>query len=631
LIGAHFFTFIKNYFSFRSGTSVYRNKPFGKVVVLLRSSIYFFTLFYMSFNRHYRYLKSQTKIRRKISYRAAYNEYLIMNRNSVIRRKRTRGSDLLLIPELSSTHHCYSVYFKQRTGWLHSTQCYNITMVRSVSRAVSMSWSQSFLRSTYVVAAPMCATLFDTSLSHFVSSYARVVSPVAHVTSRIQIGSVLWRTYIVSSRACLLYSAASFSFVSFLGSLYHGVPTENVFFRMHTFIKSLYISGEIVRYVHSYYLICDSFSTYNYACHCYNLFSKSRQGFQLLCSIRSVVSFYFYNIINSFVAEHSISYGVLENSVQSLKWTTVPHYLLVLNGFLFIRAFDSAHYQDLCLLLQSGFFAYNNFNCLDSCSFFFLNFMLPRRVMFKRVLTYSSVLRSRMYYGESVTRTLLSDVRRRRFRFKSRSLKIRMAVQQIDIAQFIRSQLVKHRCSMYSSAVFLHRTYVFLHDSIRTSMYANSNVMCYESTLIMCAYNNSLTSSILVAWPFGYSAVKRVVTLFTSVTSMCYTVFLKCRMLSLLYSLLYSYSFFIEQGTKLLSHVYFIHFFLAVFLRRWWSDCFFSSIDMLSLSVQNSTKSDFLDSRSELFSFNYSMSFHIFMFIDQSTFPFNGCKGRKRN
>jgi hypothetical protein len=105
-----------------------------------------------------------------------------------------------------------------------------------------------------------------------------------------------------------------------------------------------------------------------------------------------------------------------------------------------------------------------------------------------------------------------------------------------------------------------------------------------------------------------------------------YTVFFKCRMLSLLYSLLYTYSFFIAQGTDLLSHVYFIPFLLAVSLRCLWSDCFLKDMDILRPIKYKAM----LDSPTDLYSFTYSMSFNIFMFLDQSTFPFNGCKGRKR-
>ena len=216
-----------------------------------------------------------------------------------------------------------------------------------------------------------------------------------------------------------------------------------------------------------------------------------------------------------------------------------------------------------------------------------------------------------------------------------RSLKSRRAGTLLDIEPFIISQLLKQRSGRDTFRMCLHSTSVFLHNSVM--VYKDPtllrSVLCSTSTLKICAYMLRLSTSLLFAWPFGYSALESVAKLFTSVTSVSYTVFLKCRMLSLLYSLFYSYSFFIEQGTELLSHVYFLNFFFAVFLRRWWSNFFFYNVDLLSSSLHNNTNSDFIntDSQNDLFSFNYSMTFNIFMFIDQSTFPFNGCKGKKRN
>lgn len=268
---------------------MYRNKPFGKVVVVLRSSIYFFTLFYMSFNRHYRYLRAQIKIRRKISYRAAYNEYLIINRNSAVssgnhvRNSRTNYNDALalLVNELSSTRHCSSVYFKHKTGWLHSTQCYTRAMLRSVSRAVDASLQNTFLRSTYIVAAPMCASFLYTSLSSFVSSYARICSGTTAISARRHLEYFTWHTYVIASHACTFYSGADFSFVSLLGSLYNGVPTEHVFLRMHTFMKSLYNNNNICMYAQSYYAICTSFSIYIYASYGCNMLLHDISGFKL--------------------------------------------------------------------------------------------------------------------------------------------------------------------------------------------------------------------------------------------------------------------------------------------------------------------------------------------------------------
>ena len=60
----------------------------------------------------------------------------------------------------------------------------------------------------------------------------------------------------------------------------------------------------------------------------------------------------------------------------------------MLNGFLFIRSFYSSGYNDLCLLLRIGLFAYNNANNVELYADFVCNYMFmlrdTRRVFVER-------------------------------------------------------------------------------------------------------------------------------------------------------------------------------------------------------------------------------------------------------
>lgn len=265
----------------------------------------------------------------------------------------------------------------------------------------------------------------------------------------------------------------------------------------------------------------------------------------------------------------------------------------MLNGFLFIRSFCSSYYSDLCLLLRIGFFAYNQATNVDWYDEFVCNYMYMLRdtryvfvqrfanfvhrcdtlpfISKKASLLYHSVFQNTNAAGRVVDidtgEYMLCHLRSHSINL----LESRMPGQLFEVEPFLISQLLKHRSGIYTNRLFLHSTSVFLQNSVMTSTFPLflRNVLCRTSILKICDYIHSMSTSVLVTWPFGYSALESVAKWFTSVTSFSYTVFLKCRMLSLLYSLFYSYSFFIEQDTELLSYVYFLHFFFAVFLRRW--------------------------------------------------------------
>lgn len=371
-MGAHFFTFIKHYFSFRSGTSVYRNIPFGKVIVVLRSSIFFFTLFYMSFNRNYRHLKSQIKTRRSVNFRAAYNEYLLFNRNRAIHRGRPRSRgrnntrEILLLNALSSTPNSYSVYFKPNAGWLHRAKYYHSKMLRN--RAHKYRVTNFLIRGTELVAAPMCgrSSYKHTSLCSFVFSYERMSSIVSSTHSEpTYISSTLWYTYVVAYNSCTLSMGSSF--FSLLCSMLSGVPTEHHLSRTHSLVKALYNNTNVTMYESGYFTICFSFATSVYFRYCSNMYSHIRTGVQFLCSLKSVVSFYFYNIINASFAGNSISMSACFFTNQaitiSFNWETVSLYLCKLYGFLFIRSFNSRYYHDLCVLFVTFFSAYRKYPC----------------------------------------------------------------------------------------------------------------------------------------------------------------------------------------------------------------------------------------------------------------------------
>jgi len=124
LIGSHFFTFMKHYLSVRSGTSVYRNKPLGNIVVVLRSPVYLFTLFYISFSRSYKKIITQIALRREISFRAAFGDLLL--RNSFNRSNKASASYFTILQnvfdgfvlniKLSGARTCSSFYFVHRAS-----------------------------------------------------------------------------------------------------------------------------------------------------------------------------------------------------------------------------------------------------------------------------------------------------------------------------------------------------------------------------------------------------------------------------------------------------------------------------------------------------------------------------------
>jgi len=67
---------------------------------------------------------------------------------------------------------------------------------------------------------------------------------------------------------------------------------------------------------------------------------------------------------------------------------------------------------------------------------------------------------------------------------------------------------------------------------------------------------------------------------------------------------------------------------------RGWTACFVDTVSssLLQNQVLNRLSDGFkLSVYKKAPVFHDIIGFHIFMFLDQSTFPFNGCKGKKKN
>jgi hypothetical protein len=98
-----------------------RGKPLENIIVVLRSPVYLFTLFYVSFSKNYKHLSAQLSLRRVISYREAHSSIVIRNRSAYKRDTHNSTLKLLsvesrLIHNLSCTTTCYSIYFNKNAS-----------------------------------------------------------------------------------------------------------------------------------------------------------------------------------------------------------------------------------------------------------------------------------------------------------------------------------------------------------------------------------------------------------------------------------------------------------------------------------------------------------------------------------
>lgn len=329
LIGTHFFTFLKHYMSFRSGTTVYRNKPLGNIVVILRSPLYLFNLFYISYSRGYKHISSQIRLRRKLAYRSASSDSLI--RNSINRSneklasnmtlRRNSFSESLLRYTLSDVRTCSSVYFINKVLWLKLSKYYCSVSERTNAafRFIHL-FINKVLQSTELVLPPLSGRFSSsrTTLSAFFSSYTIVSTMRVAATPQVN-GSVL--PLNMQSTFFSLPSFCNTSFFSFLGGVYFGSHKDTNIpfapFLIDSFNTHIFSFAQ--RYFNMLYTFNQSFFfSFCHLCLNSNVFLLSYR-----VSYSYLLSSFFFNIISTCMPS---TLSVIPSiSVSSLRETNVSN------------------------------------------------------------------------------------------------------------------------------------------------------------------------------------------------------------------------------------------------------------------------------------------------------------------
>jgi len=405
LIGTHFFTFLKNYLSFRSGTTVYRNKPLGKIVVILRSPWYLFNLFYISYSSRYKHIISQIKLRRRLAHRSANSDLLI--RDSINRSNKESAmnvtssinsfSELLLRYTLSDARTCSSVYFRSRASWLNFSKYYC-----SVSKRTNAAFTfvhlflGTVLQSTELILPPMSGRLssHNTTLSAFFSSYASVSTIEVAVTQPVK------SRVIPLSMRSTFFSIPSFcnsSFFSFVGGVYFGSHKDTNIPFTPFLIDSL--NAHRFSFAQRYYQTSSTFSQVFFFSLCNSGFNSNVFVLSYRVSYSYLLSYFFFNLIStcmpstlSVMPSHNIPVSYVREHIVSNDWSVLYQNLFVINGLLFISSFNSSNYESLFVILRSGLLTYQLHNDLFLFSTTSYPTVLKRRSFFTFLENESYVL-----------------------------------------------------------------------------------------------------------------------------------------------------------------------------------------------------------------------------------------------
>ena len=621
LIGAHFFTFLKNYLSFRSGTTVYRNKPLGKIVVILNSPMYLFNLFYVSYSKRYSHLDSQMMLRRKLAHRSAHNDAII--RESIDRSNEESASkvtlrtnyfsELLLRYTLSDARTCSSVYFRNRASWLNLSRYYCSVSERTIAAFKFIHlFRNTVLQSTELVLPPISGRFSsrNTTLSAFFSSYTSVstVAATQPVNSRV----------IPLAMQSTFFSLPSFcnaSFFPFLGGVYFGSHKDTNIpftpFLIDTFKAHIFSFAQ--RYFNTY----STFSQAFFFSLCKVDFNSNVFVLSYRVSYIYLLSYFFFNLLStcmpstlSVVPSFSVS-SLREISVYN-DWSVLYHNLLVVNGLLFLISFNSYNYDSLCVILRSGLLTYQLHNDLllttsyptvlkrrSFCNFLYRDSNVSdfeyyinkdkdmgatKSTLFATffVHAYTKILRvygrlaSRyvniFFYAKQVTMhtsPLFSDISVL-YSMTScdiKNVKRRRRTRTRSMVFFIRYQLRSHRRNASTVYTHLRRTTFFLDSgTTRRSGFFKSIAQCVSFFLKITPYFNAFLSNFF----FGLLCDNRTIAcmVFTRAMSSMYTVFFKHFLLFTLHRKLFTYSSFFTPDSRSLSYVYFFHFFFSVFFIR---------------------------------------------------------------